>query len=425
MTIAVTDEWGNRKTPVTGDVEYVRAVVGEAGVDSMAVTVLSMALEDQLQRVREAGTDRKWTELSALLREHTLVTDANGQPRKLIIFTEHRDTLQYLQGKIGSLLGKPDAVKAIHGGVRRAERRQITEEFTKNRDVQILLATDAAGEGLNLQAAHLMVNYDLPWNPNRIEQRFGARLWNLVASSTREGEVFTRLLEKIDQMRETYGGKVFDVLGEAFAEMPLRDLLLDAIQYGEQADVKDRMYEVIDTTVGDGLKDLLDERALASEHLSDADLRALRAAMDEARARRLQSYYIESTCKDAFTRLGGRIVKRQQGHYEIANVPQHIRSAGNGPIATKYDHVTFDLSYVQPDDRARADLLAPGHPLHDAVMDETIRNFGGALNQGTVLVSATLEEPHLGRVLSCMTIYRIRPRHEAESRRLITTRYAP
>lgn len=386
--------------------ELLDAATAAQTVEELNVELIELrALVKAAQRVREAGTDRKWTELSAILQDHALVTDANRHPRKLIIFTEHRDTLQYLQGKIGALLGRSDAVKAIHGGVRRAERRQITEEFTKNHDVQILLATDAAGEGLNLQAAHLMVNYDLPWNPNRIEQRFGrihrigqeevCRLWNLVASNTREGEVFTRLLEKLDQMRETYGGKVFDVLGEAFAETPLRDLLLDAIQYGEQQEVRARTYEVIDTTVGDGLKGLLDERALASEHLSDADLRDLRAAMDEARARRLQSHYIESTFKDAFTRLGGRIVKREQGRYEIANVPQHIRSAGNGPIATKYDRVTFDLGHVQPDDRAHVDLLAPGHQLHDAVMNETIRNFGGALNQGTVLVSATLEEPHL------------------------------
>ena len=287
----------------------------------------------------------------------------------------------------------------------RAERRQITEEFTKNRDCQILLATDAAGEGLNLQAAHLMVNYDLPWNPNRIEQRFGrvhrigqeevCRLWNLVASNTREGEVFTRLLEKLDQMRETYGGKVFDVLGEAFTDVPLRNLLLEAIQYGERDDVKAKMHEVIDASVGDGLKDLLDERALASEHLADADLHALRAAMDEARARRLQPHYIELAFKAAFIKLGGRIVKREQGRYEIANVPQHIRSAGKGPIATKYDRVTFDLANAQPGALSRADLLAPGHPLHDAVMGEAIRNFGGALNQGTILVSSTLEEPQL------------------------------
>ena len=355
--------------------------------------------------VRDAGTDRKWTELSTILQDNALTTDAAGQPRKFIIFTEHRDTLDYLQTKIGSLLGKPDAVKAIHGGVRRGQRRQITEEFTKNPDVQILLATDAAGEGLNLQAAHLMVNYDLPWNPNRIEQRFGrihrigqeevCRLWNLVASNTREGEVFTRLLQKLDQMRLTYGGKVFDVLGEAFTETPLRTLLLEAIQYGERADVKAKMHEVIDASIGEGLKELLEERALASEDLAEADLQQLRAAMDEARARRLQPHYIELAFKAAFTRMGGRIAKREKGRYEIANVPQHVRAAGKGPIATRYDRVTFDLAHVQMGDLARADLLAPGHPLHDAVMGEAVRQFGSALNRGTVLVSATLEEPHL------------------------------
>ncbi len=386
--------------------ELLDAATAAQTVDELGAELIELAeLVKTAKLVRDSGTDRKWTELSTILQDNALTTDANGWPRKFIIFTEHRDTLDYLQTKIGSLLGKPDAVKAIHGGVRRGERRQITEEFTKNRDVQILLATDAAGEGLNLQAAHLMVNYDLPWNPNRIEQRFGrihrigqeevCRLWNLVASNTREGEAFTRLLEKLNQMRQTYGGKVFDVLGEAFTEIPLRSLLLDAIQYGERPDVKAKMHEVIDASVGDGLKDLLEERALASEHLAEADLQRLRAAMDEARARRLQPHYIELAFKAAFTRLGGRIAKREQGRYEIANVPQHIRSAGKGPIATKYDRVTFDLAHVQPDGFVRGDLLAPGHPLHDAVMDETVRRFGGALNHGTVLVSSTLEEPHL------------------------------
>ena len=363
------------------------------------------ALIETATKVRKAGTDRKWTELSTILQDNALTTDDDGWPRKFIIFTEHRDTLDYLQGKIGSLLGRPDGVRAIHGGVRRGERRVITEEFAKNRDVQILLATDAAGEGLNLQAAHLMVNYDLPWNPNRIEQRFGrihrigqvevCRLWNLVAANTREGEVFTRLLEKLEQMRQAYGGKVFDVLGEAFTEIPLRNLLLEAIQYGDRPDVKAKMHEVIDVSVGDGLKDLLDDRALASEYLAEADLNALRAAVDEARARRLQPHYIEMAFKAAFTKLGGRIVKRERGRYEIANVPQHIRAAGYGPIATKYDRVTFELGRVDSDELTRADLLAPGHPLHDAVMNEAVRQFSRALDRGTVLVSSTLEEPHL------------------------------
>lgn len=375
-------------------------------VEELDAELVELAeLIETAKDVRKADTDRKWTELSSILQDHALTTDNDGRPRKFIIFTEHRDTLDYLQAKISSLIGRPEAVRAIHGGVRRGERRLITEEFTKNRDVQILIATDAAGEGLNLQAAHLMVNYDLPWNPNRIEQRFGrihrigqeevCRLWNLVAANTREGEVFTRLLAKLDQMREAYGGKVFDVLGEAFSETPLRDLLLEAIQYGDRPEVKAKMREVIDASVGSGLKDLLDERALASEHLAEADLHALRAAMDEARARRLQPHYIELAFKSAFTRLGGRMAKREAGRYEIGNVPQQIRAAGKGPIATKYERVTFELGRVDSDGLTRADLLAPGHALHDAVMAEAFRQFGDALTRGTVLVSATLDEPHL------------------------------
>ncbi len=373
--------------------ELLDAATAAQTVEELDAELLELAdLTEVAKQVRDAGTDRKWTELSTILQDNALTTDKNGVPRKFIIFTEHRDTLDYLATRIRSLLGKPDAVQAIHGGVRRLERRVITEEFTKNRDCQILLATDAAGEGLNLQAAHLMVNYDLPWNPNRIEQRFGrihrigqeevCRLWNLVASNTREGDVFVRLLVKIEEQRKkAYGGKVFDVLGEAFAETSLRDLLLQAIRYGDQPEVKAKMHEVIDEQVSEGLKELLEERSLASEHLAEADLEKLRAAMDEARARRLQPHYIELAFKAAFTRLGGRIAKREQGRYEIANVPAQIRSGKFGPIATRYDRVTFDLGQVQPDGLVRADLLSPGHPLHDAVMDEAIRRHGGCLEQ--------------------------------------------
>lgn len=386
--------------------ELLDAATAAQTVEELDAELLELAeLTTVAKQVRDSGTDRKWTELSRILQDEALTVDANGWPRKLIIFTEHRDTLDYLAGRIRTLIGKPNAVQAIHGGVRRRERRVITEEFTKNRDCQILLATDAAGEGLNLQAAHLMVNYDLPWNPNRIEQRFGrihrigqeevCRLWNIVASNTREGDVFVRLLAKIEEQRKAYGGKVFDVLGGAFSETPLRELLLDAIRYGELPEVRAKMHEVIDNKVSDGLKELLDERALASDHLADADLAKLRAAMDEARARRLQPHYIELAFKAAFTRLGGRIAKRERGRFEIANVPARIRASKYQPIATKYDRVTFDLEHVHSEELARADLLAPGHPLHDAVMDEAIRHFGGTLNSGTVLISATLEGPHL------------------------------
>ena len=138
--------------------------------------------------------------------------------------------------------------------------------------MQVLLATDAAGEGINLQRAHLMVNYDLPWNPNRIEQRFGrihrigqtevCHLWNLVAEETREGEVYRTLLEKLEQARKALGGQVFDVLGKVqFEGRPLRELLIEAIRYGDQPEVRARLTTVVDNAFDRSqLQDLLEEQ---------------------------------------------------------------------------------------------------------------------------------------------------------------------
>jgi len=285
-------------------------------------------LELVAARVRHAGTDRKWSELRSLLTDNTLTRDTDGNLRKIIVFTEHRDTLNYLVEQIGTLLGRDDAVVAIHGGIRREERRRTQELFMQDRQVRVLVATDAAGEGLNLQRAHLMVNYDLPWNPNKIEQRFGrihrigqtevCHLWNLVAANTREGDVFVLLLAKIEEQRQAYAGKVFDVLGEAFTDQPLRQLLLEAIRYGDQPDVRARLHTVIDATVGAGLDRLIAERALYRAVLAKSDIDELRRALEEARIRRLQPHYVQAFFDAAFTRLGGRITPREAGRYEIS-----------------------------------------------------------------------------------------------------------
>jgi superfamily II DNA or RNA helicase len=391
--------------------------VEEELVDAATAAQTVAELETELQelaglikaaaRVRASQEDRKWSELRTILEDNTLAASAE-QPetrRKLIVFTEHRDTLDYLARRIGSLLGRPGAVTAIHGGVRRGERRGVVAEFTNNPECQVLIATDAAGEGLNLQVAHLMVNYDLPWNPNRIEQRFGrihrigqrevCRLWNLVAENTREGDVFTRLLAKIEEQRQAYGGKVFDVLGTAFGETPLRTLLIEAIRYGELPKTRANMERVIDASVARGIEELLAERALANESMRHADIAQLRAAMDEARARRLQPHYIEGAFRAAFTRLGGKLRRREHGRFEITHVPAQLRSGARGPIATRYERVTFDLEHLLGPDRVRAELLAPGHPLHDAVADRTVKQFQRALDRGTVLVSPTVQAPQL------------------------------
>src|SRR5262249_47647449 len=172
--------------------------------------------------------------------------------------------------------------------------------FKHDKEVEILVATDAAGEGINLQRAHLMVNYDLPWNPNRLEQRFGrihrigqtevCHLWNLVAAETREGEVYRRLLEKLDEERTALGGQVFDVLGRvAFENRPLRELLIEAVRYGDRPEVRARLTQVVERSLDrEHLQQLLEERALACASLDPLRVQSIREEMERAAARRLQ-----------------------------------------------------------------------------------------------------------------------------------------
>ena len=384
------------------EAEEIESEVADAATAARTIADLDKELAiladliELARRVRQSATDKKWIELRELLTDNTMITG-----EKIIIFTEHRDTLEYLAGRIRDLLGRGDAVVTIHGGVRREERRKIMELFSQDVDTRVLVATDAAGEGLNLQRAHLMVNYDLPWNPNRIEQRFGrihrigqtevCHLWNLVATDTREGAVFAQLLTKIEEQRKAYAGKVFDVLGEAFEGNPLRDLLIRAIRYGNDPRVRARLNEVIDATVGEGLDKLIAERAAHADLFAVADLEKWRARMDEANARRLQPHYISAFFAEAFKVLGGRMSERDSGRYEIRHVPADIRDRDRqmgvsaAPVLSKYERVTFEKKLTRPEGKPKADLLAPGHPLLDAVTDLIIERYGALLKQGTML----------------------------------------
>ncbi len=394
------DDWEEHSTAEIEDWEE-QVVDSATTAETVAELDAELGVLDELVRqsraVRDSGTDRKWVELREMLEQRAIRDGA-----KLIVFTEHRDTLDYLARRIRAQLGRHEAVVAIHGGVTRPERRRVVEEFTHNPGCQILLATDAAGEGLNLQVAHLMVNYDLPWNPNRIEQRFGrihrigqlevCRLWNLIAQNTREGQVFQGLLGKIEEQRKAFGGKVFDVLGEALDGHALRDLLVDAIRYGEQPEVRERMRQVIDERVGDGIDELLEERALATHSIGETDVAALRREMDEARAQRLQPYFIERAFVEGFRKLGGRMAQREAKRWEITHVPAALRQGR--PVASRYRRVTFELDGLERE-AERVELLAPGHVLHDAVMDAVLERWGGALGSGTVLVSDKVDSPQL------------------------------
>ncbi len=395
-------------------------------------------LERLAREVLQRGDDTKWRELAGLLnkiftpaglasRVKEPATDYEAgevpppQPspgQKLVVFTEHKDTLYYLHDRITTLIGRSAAVVVIHGGLNRRDRLKAQEAFRHDPEVRVLLATDAAGEGINLQRAHLMVNYDLPWNPNRLEQRFGrihrigqtevCHLWNLLAQDTREGKVYRTLLDKLETERRALGGQVFDVLGQVqFEGRSLKDLLVKAIRFGEQPEVRAHLDTVVsDALDRDGLRRLMHQHALAQDTMDTSRLHAVREEMERADARRLQPHFVESFFLEAFKQLGGWAKQREPRRYQISRVPTAVRRRARGlgtkePVPVRYERIAFEKSLAAPPGRPQAAFVCPGHPLLDAVLDLTLERHRALLKRGAVLVDDRDHgaEPH---VLLCL-----------------------
>ncbi len=348
-------------------------------------------LETAAFQVRANGGDKKWEELAALFSSDVIAN------QKLVIFTEYRDTLRYLVNRISDLLGNRNAIVSIHGSMRREDRARAQELFKLDPEVLVLVATDAAGEGINLQRAHLMVNYDLPWNPNRIEQRFGrihrigqtevCRLWNLVASGTREGDVYHRLLSKLEQARSALGGKVFDVLGKMhFDGKPLRELLIQAIRYGEREDIRGKLDQVVDNAFDHTyLQSLWEEKALATDSMDTSRLHKVREQMERAEASRLQPHFIESFFIEAFRTLGGSVIEREQRRYAVSRVPATLRNRDKS-ILPRYDRIVFEKDLKMTRNQPLAAFICPGNPLLDQTATLLLENNRDLMRRGAVLV---------------------------------------
>lgn len=388
--------------------EFTEEVMDQAtaakSIPELEAEILSLKdLEHQALTVVQSGNDKKWEELSYLLQDKPEMFTEGGSRRKLIIFTEHKDTLNYLVTRIGDMLGNTNAVRTIYGGTNRDDRRKVQEEFRNDPEVIVLIATDAAGEGVNLQNANLMVNYDLPWNPNRLEQRFGrihrigqtevCHLWNIVAAETREGEVFKKLFDKIEIEKDALGGKVFDVLGEAFDNVSLKDLLVDAIRYGEAPETKARMNEVIDGALdAEHLKEILRRNALVEQHMGLEELYAVKEEMEKAEARKLQPHFIRAFFTETFQSLGGQMRNRELGRFEVNHVPAVIRERDRvigetrTPVLRKYERICFEKQHVRLEGKPMADMIHPSHPLMHSATDLVLQAHRPKLKQGAVLV---------------------------------------
>ena len=404
------DYWDDFEDAPDSEVEQIEAELIDSATAARTVEELEAEiiilrdLEGQALRLRRSGNDRKWNELLRLLQDTPEMHSTDRSQRKLVIFTEHRDTLNYLMERLSTLIGRDEALVTIHGGILREERRDVEDRFRNDPDTLILVATDAAGEGINLQRAHLMVNYDLPWNPNRLEQRFGrihrigqtevCHLWNLVAGSTREGAVYQRLLQKLEVERGALDGQVFDVLGKLFQETPLRKLLVDAVRYGDDPEVRARLQQVVDNaTDQERVRHLLEHQSLVSASMDVSQIMRIREEMERASARRLQPFYIKAFFLQAFEYFSGTIHERESGRYAINNVPaiirNHAKERGFGVVSPRYERICFEKALIHMANKSAATFICPGHPLLDATISLILLRERDTLKRGGVLVDET------------------------------------
>ncbi|HZT06350.1 MAG TPA: helicase-related protein [Chloroflexota bacterium] len=358
-------------------------------------------LDDLIERAHAAmnrGPEMKLREFQRVLQNELVA----GQNEKILVFTEHRDTLTYLTQKLREW---GYGVCTIHGGMKLQDRIAAEKEFRG--PTQFMVATDAAGEGINLQFCRVMVNWDLPWNPNRLEQRMGrihrygqeyeVEVVNLVAESTREGAVLIRLMNKLQRMREALGhDQIYDVISGVLdsGQVRLDTLIRDAI-------LNRRSLEAIlaDLDFVESESSFAAAREALGEALATAniDLAFINGELRESKERRLTPEYVERFFVDAFKHVGGRLTAGSDRDWRLDSVPADIRRTvaayNTGEFGSEQRLITLRKERLRKD--PPAEFVAPDHPLFDAVTERILTEGRSALARGTVFVDRDAREPYL------------------------------
>lgn len=361
------------------------------------------------QELERREVESKLVRLRELIKEHGLFQD----PRmKLLIFTEHKDTLDFLcgDGKDGRPLGKLRewglTVTQIHGGMKIGDRdtpgTRIFAEREFRESAQVLVATEAAGEGINLQFCWLMINYDIPWNPVRLEQRMGrihrygqekdCLIFNFVSTNTREGRVLHKLFERIqaieDDLDPKRTGKVFNVLGDVFPSNQLERMIREMYASNEMTEeiIKRRIVEQVDTQRLERITNSTLE-GLAKRELN---LSAIIGRSAEAKERRLVPEVIEDFFTQAAPIVGVHPTEiRENGHiYRLGKVPRSLWPVGErleprfGKLGREYKNIVFDKALLPKD--PTLEWVTPGHPLFEAVREDVTEHVREDLLRGAV-----------------------------------------
>jgi superfamily II DNA or RNA helicase len=377
-------------------------------------------LLDLARRVYDAGEESKFEKLRDLLR------DPLYQQEKLIIFTEHRDTLNFLVHRLEGM-GFTGQIAQIHGGMSYQEREEQVVAFRRPVEeggARYLVATDAAGEGINLQVCWLMVNYDIPWNPARLEQRMGrihrygqkndpVYIFNLVAGKTREGRVMQTLLEKLESIRRELGNdKVFDVIGQLFEGLSLRQYMEQIAINGDEDAVKQRIEGTL--TKEQVRAQLAREEALYGEGGAvRSQLPRLRDDMEQETYRRLLPGYVRHFVEQAAPLVAIDLEGDMENVFAL-----RPRTAGAMdwllPLIESYPPALRDRYTVHPPRNGEAAIfLHPGEPLFDRFRAYVCDHFARQALQGAVFVDPTAERPYFYHLAQMVIVRQADPQFPA------------
>jgi superfamily II DNA or RNA helicase len=354
----------------------------EDKLEHLTAEASSAGLESEIERLKQLGALATAIEVDSkakVLLEFVEGILADDPSEKVLVFTEYRDTLTYLRGLFEERGVSP---VVIHGGMSMPDRREAEDRF-KSKQANLMLATDAAGEGINLQFCHIMVNYELPWNPNRIDQRIGrlhrygqqrdVKVHNLFVQNTREGQIFVRLLAKIRLIEEQLGGSLSDITGILLEGVNLEELLINALADNVDLEVtwqdienaireRQETYERVENTM------LMDLRKFDLESTLKVIERSEELAASEGD--------IEAFVRTFFEHFGGRIERtRRRGVYRLIS-PSEVLVDG---VQRQYDSVTFSKE-VAKELGEDVEFLAFGHPLLTAIIEfcgDKDYRFGG------------------------------------------------
>lgn len=374
-------------------------------------------LIDQAKQLEAKEIENKIVRLKEVLTKQGVFSDPN---MKLLIFTEHKDTLDYLvgDGKEGRPLGKllewKLSTTQIHGGMKVGDRNTIGTRIYAEREfkesAQVLVATEAAGEGINLQFCWFMINYDIPWNPIRLEQRMGrihrygqekdCLILNFVSTNTREGRVMGKLFERLQKIEDDLDpkktGKVFNVLGDVFPSNQLEKMLREMYAHNLTEEViKNRIVEQIDTA---HFKQIT-QSTLEGLAKRELNLSAIVGKSAEAKERRLvpevvQDFFIQSA---PYQGLHPKEKQTPKGVFSIGKVPRNLWKRGEenekrfGIMGHEYGNAAFSKEIVSKDNTI--DWITPGHPLFEVIREETIDRFGEELKKGAVFYDINISQP--------------------------------